>query len=153
MVVWSAPRDKSKLMSHTAFHNAGIWDWINSLDSPPAWQRAGIGGPPKRGTRMKFLRMYCAGMLLWLLGSVPATQAHHSIIEFDYSLAYAVTGRVKELQWTNPHSWVQVMVPDASGNEVEFGFELGAPVFNIRLGWAKDSVVPGDIVTVVYCPS
>jgi hypothetical protein len=102
---------------------------------------------------MKLFRMYCAGMLLWLLGSVPATQAHHSIIEFDYSLAYAVTGRVKELQWTNPHSWVQVMVEDASGNEVEFGFELGAPVFNIRLGWSKDSVVPGDIVTVVYCPS
>ena len=83
----------------------------------------------------------------------PRLQAHHSIVEFDYTLAYAVTGTVKELQWTNPHSWVQVLVPAESGENIEFGFELGAPVFNIRLGWRKDSIVPGDEVTVVYCPS
>jgi hypothetical protein len=88
-----------------------------------------------------------------LLARVPSVLAHHSIIEFDYTIAYAVTGRVKELQWTNPHSWLQVLVQDASGKDLEFGFELGAPVFNIRLGWRKDSVEPGDNVTVVYCPS
>lgn len=100
---------------------------------------------------MKTTRLLFA-LLLLLTYHVPA-QAHHSIVEFDYSLAYAVTGRVKELQWTNPHSWVQVLVEDADGKEIEFGFELGAPVFNIRLGWRKDSIVPGDEVTVVYCPS
>ena len=98
-------------------------------------------------------RTLTAGLALGLLVPVRAVQAHHSIIEFDYTIAYAVTGRVKELQWTTPHSWVQVLVPNAVGEEVEFGFELGAPVFNIRLGWRKDSIVPGDIVTVVYCPS
>ena len=81
------------------------------------------------------------------------TSAHHSIVEFDYTKAYAVTGTVKELQWTNPHSWVQVLVENKDGENVEFGFELGAPVFNIRMGWRKDSIVAGDIVTVVYCPS
>lgn len=101
---------------------------------------------------MKIARLLLTSLLL--LGSfIPALQAHHSIVEFDYTKAYAVTGRVKELQWTNPHSWVQVLVPDASGENIEFGFELGAPVFNIRLGWRKDSIVPGDVVTVVYCPS
>lgn len=83
----------------------------------------------------------------------PRVFAHHSIVEFDYTKAYAVTGRVKELQWTNPHSWVQMLVPAANGENIEFGFELGAPVFNIRLGWRKDSIKPGDEVTVVYCPS
>lgn len=83
----------------------------------------------------------------------PQAFAHHSIVEFDYTQAYAVTGKVKELQWTNPHSWVQVLVPDANGEDVEFGFELGAPVFNIRMGWRKDSIVPGDEVTIVYCPA
>ena len=100
---------------------------------------------------MKITRLLIAAFLLFTCQS--SLYAHHSIVEFDYTQAYAVTGRVKELQWTNPHSWVQVLVPDASGNEVEFGFELGAPVFNIRLGWRKDSIVPGDEVTVVYCPS
>lgn len=92
-------------------------------------------------------------LLLTLLVFARPLWAHHSIIEFDYSRAYAVTGKVKELQWTNPHSWVQILVPDASGKNVEFGFELGAPVFNIRLGWRKESIMPGDTVTVVYCPS
>lgn len=90
---------------------------------------------------------------LLLACPLPRVEAHHSIVEFDYTVAYAVTGRVKELQWTNPHSWVQVLVPAADGETIEFGFELGAPVFNIRLGWRKDSIVPGDEVTVVYCPS
>lgn len=101
---------------------------------------------------MKIIRLLFTAMLLVASHTAP-TYAHHSIVEFDYTLAYAVTGRVKELQWTNPHSWVQVLVPDASGKDIEFGFELGAPVFNIRLGWRKDSIKPGDVVTVVYCPS
>lgn len=86
---------------------------------------------------------------LWL----PTTQAHHSTVEFDYSVAYAVTGTVKELQWTNPHSWLQVLVPDESGELIEWGFELGAPVFNVRMGWRQDSLARGDEVTVVFCPS
>ncbi len=98
-------------------------------------------------------RLLQTGLAWWLLVIAPALYAHHSIVEFDYTRAYAVTGKVKELQWTNPHSWVQVLVPDASGKEIEFGFEMGAPVFNIRLGWRKESVVAGDKVTVVYCPS
>lgn len=101
---------------------------------------------------MKTIRLFFAALLLLASQGSPL-YAHHSIVEFDYTLAYAVTGRVKELQWTNPHSWVQMLVPDASGKEIEFGFELGAPVFNIRLGWRKDSIKPGDVVTVVYCPS
>jgi hypothetical protein len=101
---------------------------------------------------MKTTRLLLAATLLLSCLASPV-YAHHSIVEFDYTQAYAVTGRVKELQWTNPHSWVQILVPGADGENIEFGFELGAPVFNIRLGWRKDSIVPGDEVTVVYCPS
>lgn len=83
-------------------------------------------------------------------GTAPA---HHSTVEFDYTKVYAVTGTVKELQWTNPHSWLQVMVPDENGELVEWGFELGAPVFNVRMGWTNKSVSNGDLVTVVFCPT
>ncbi|MCP5145238.1 MAG: hypothetical protein H6978_10540 [Gammaproteobacteria bacterium] len=91
-------------------------------------------------------------LALWLGFSAPAS-SHHSIVEFDYTHAYAVTGTIKELQWTNPHSWVQMLVENSAGESIEFGFELGAPVFNIRMGWRKDSVKPGDEVTVVFCPA
>jgi Family of unknown function (DUF6152) len=79
--------------------------------------------------------------------------AHHSTAEFDYSKAYAVTGTVKELQWTNPHAWVQVLVPNKLNTQDQWGFEMGAPLFNIRMGWKKTSVVPGQKVTVVFSPS
>ena len=82
-----------------------------------------------------------------------AASAHHSTVEFDYTKSYAVTGIVKELQWTNPHSWVQVLVRNDEGALVEWGFELGAPLFNVRMGWRKDSLAAGQEVTVVFCPS
>jgi hypothetical protein len=87
-----------------------------------------------------------------MLGAQVAV-AHHSIVEFDYTKSYAVTGIVKELQWTNPHAWVQVLVHNEDGGVDEWGFELGAPLFNVRMGWRKDSVVAGQEVTVVFCPS
>lgn len=103
--------------------------------------------------KIKKAKTFLITTLMLLMCNVPQLNAHHSIVEFDYTIAYSVTGRVKELQWTNPHSWVQVLAEDAKGENIEFGFELGAPVFNVRLGWRKDSIKPGDEVTVIYCPS
>ena len=91
--------------------------------------------------------------ILLLTGWAAESSGHHSTVEFDYTKAYVVVGTVKELQWTNPHSWLQVLVPDENGNLVEWGFELGAPVFNVRMGWRHDSLVRGDDVTVVFCPT
>lgn len=79
--------------------------------------------------------------------------AHNSTAEFDYTRAYALDGTVKELQWTNPHAWVQVLVKNEAGGVEEWGFELGAPIFNARMGWRKDSVVAGQEVRIVFCPS
>jgi len=90
--------------------------------------------------------------LLLSLLSTPVW-AHHSTAEFDYTKAYRVEGTVKEFQWTNPHSWVQVLVPNKDGGTDEWGFELGAPLFNIRMGWKSDIVKAGQAVKVLFCPS
>lgn len=87
-----------------------------------------------------------------VLAGLPAA-AHHSTAEFDYTKAYRVEGAIKEFQWTNPHSWVQVLVPNDKGGKDEWGFELGAPFVNARMGWRKDSLAAGDKVTVIFCPS
>ncbi len=87
------------------------------------------------------------------LACVNPVAAHHSTVEFDYTKAYVLKGTVKELQWTNPHSWVQMLVSNPDGTSDQWGFEIAAPLFNIRMGWSKDSVKPGDQVTVVFCPS
>jgi hypothetical protein len=79
--------------------------------------------------------------------------AHHSFAMFDSDKTITVTGTVKELEWTNPHAWVRVMVMDqATGKPVQWGFELGPPAQQIRRGWKPDSLKPGDKLTLKMHP-
>ncbi len=41
--------------------------------------------------------------------------AHHSDAMFDSGKELTLNGTVKEFQYTNPHSWIQLMVPAAGG--------------------------------------
>ena len=79
--------------------------------------------------------------------------AHHSFAMFDADKTISVTGTVKEFEWTNPHAWVRVMVMDqATGKPVQWGFELGPPAQQIRRGWKPDSLKPGDVFTLRMHP-
>jgi hypothetical protein len=77
---------------------------------------------------------------------------HHSFAMFDLEKQLTVEGTVKEFQWTNPHCWLQVMVPDGKGGEQEWSFEMGALGMLARTGWKSTTVKPGDKVTVVMNP-
>jgi len=77
--------------------------------------------------------------------------AHHSAAMFDPSKSTEVTGTVKELQWTNPHIWIQVNV-DKTGTKEEWSFEGGSPNSLSRSGWKKTSFVPGQKVTIRFNP-
>src|SRR5690606_39669391 len=79
--------------------------------------------------------------------------AHHSTAEFDYTKQLTIQGKVKEVQWTNPHSYIQLLVTDAYGKQVEWSVEIGSPSLNINMGWRKDSVVAGDDVTMLLSPA
>jgi hypothetical protein len=84
--------------------------------------------------------------------SLPAW-AHHSFSMFDADNPVTKTGTVKQFEWSNPHSWLQVMVEDkATGKPVEWTLELGSPVQQERIGWVRDSLKPGDKVTVTLMP-
>jgi hypothetical protein len=79
--------------------------------------------------------------------------AHHSFAMFDADKTITVTGTVKEVEWTNPHVWVRVMVLDqATAKQVQWGFELGPPAQQIRRGWKADSLKPGDKFTLKMHP-
>jgi hypothetical protein len=77
--------------------------------------------------------------------------AHHSAAMFDPSKSTEITGTVKELQWTNPHIWIQVNV-DKTGTKEEWSFEGGSPNSLSRSGWKKTSFVPGQKVTIRFNP-
>jgi hypothetical protein len=81
-----------------------------------------------------------------------SVQAHHSAAMFDMSKTFTVQGTVKEFQYTNPHSWLQVLVVSPDGKAVEWGFEGEGPSTLLRVGIKSKTFLPGDKVTVVAHP-
>jgi hypothetical protein len=79
--------------------------------------------------------------------------AHHSFAMFDQTKEVTLDGTLKELQWTNPHIWVQVMAKDpATGKVVEWSIEGGSPNGLSRRGWSRNMMKAGDKLTVIIHP-
>jgi len=79
--------------------------------------------------------------------------AHHSFAMFDQTAKKTLVGTVKEVQWTNPHIWVQVLVMDEkSGTPVEWSIEGGSPNALSRQGWKRSSIKAGDAIEVTIHP-
>ena len=85
------------------------------------------------------------------LMAVPAL-AHHSFAMFDAEKTTDLTGTVKEFEWTNPHVWIHLMVPDAQGKAQEWSLEMQAIAQDSAGGWRKDSVKPGDKISIQFHP-
>jgi hypothetical protein len=79
------------------------------------------------------------------------TLAHHSFSMFDRDKTLTLNGTVKQLEWTNPHSWLYVMV-DENGKTIEYPLEMQAIGQSAKNGWKPDSVKPGDKVSAVIHP-
>ena len=90
-------------------------------------------------------------LLALLLAALPAA-AHHSGAMFDDKNSVTLNGTVKAFQWTNPHCFIQMLVPGKDGKMAEWSVELGAPFEVIRTGFKPKSLQPGDKITVVIRP-
>ena len=91
-------------------------------------------------------------LVLLLVSGTTTLSAHHSFASFDRTKEVTLTGVVKEVQWNNPHAWIQVIVTDARGKQTEWGFECGSPNMMSRTGWTRTTLKTGDKVTVVANP-
>lgn len=91
---------------------------------------------------------------VWAAGAIagPPAFAHHSFAMFDNTKSIALEGTIKEFQWTNPHSWVRIVVTDGSSKETEYLIEGGSPNGLARQGWKRSSLKPGDKVVLVMHP-
>ena len=98
---------------------------------------------------MNFKALALAGASLCI--AVPAL-AHHSLAMFDREKNLTMTGVVTEFEWTNPHVWIHMKVPDQTGKDFVWSFEMQAIAQDSSLGWRADSVKPGDKVTIDFHP-
>ena len=76
--------------------------------------------------------------------------AHHSFpAQYDADKPITLTGAVTKVEWMNPHILFAIDVKDEKTGEVtNWTLEMGSPNSLLRLGWNRNSLQAGDIVTV-----
>jgi hypothetical protein len=99
---------------------------------------------------MKLKALGPAGIAV-AMTAIPAL-AHHSFAMFDAQKTMTLEGTVKDFQWTNPHSWILLMVNNAEGNAEQWAIEMGGPSGLARQGWRPKTLTPGMKVKAVIHP-
>jgi hypothetical protein len=87
-----------------------------------------------------------------LLAGTQALVAHHAGTMFSDDVK-EIVGTVKEFQFTNPHSWIQVLVETKPGDAPqEWSVEWGSPNSLGRRGIRPSTFKPGAKVTMRVHP-
>jgi hypothetical protein len=73
------------------------------------------------------MKTWIGGALVATLWLPAMTSAHHSPAMFDLQQRVTLSGTVLNFQWTNPHCYVQLLVENKRGQEVEWSLEASAP--------------------------
>ena len=97
-------------------------------------------------------RLQVAGLLVIALSMAGSAWAHHNAAGIDRTKTVTVEGTVKQFKWANPHSWVELEVPDKKGGVEIWNAEMTAPSGLVRAGWKKTTLKAGDKVKVVVNP-
>ena len=78
--------------------------------------------------------------------------AHHAAAGIDRTKTVTIEGTVKQFKWGNPHSWLDMEVPNGKGGGGLWGLEVASPAFLGRAGWKSTTLKFGDKVKAVARP-
>jgi Family of unknown function (DUF6152) len=92
-----------------------------------------------------------AALVLSLTG-VTSAVAHHSFAMFDTAKRVTMSGTVTAFEWTNPHAYIEIDVPDEKGAVKHWSIELGSTSILMQAGWKFNDIKAGDKITVVLSP-
>ena len=100
---------------------------------------------------MRSLTLTLVAVILVAAGARDAG-AHHSFAPFNMESEKTISGTIKKFNWTNPHTWNWLDVTNDKGTVETWGIEGMSPNYLGRRGWTKNSLKPGDRVSIVVRP-
>jgi len=98
---------------------------------------------------MKRLIFTASLAIVLVAGSV---YAHHAAAGVDRTKTVTVEGTVKQFKWANPHSYMELEVPNAKGGVDTWSLEMTSPAFLVRAGWKSTTLKAGDKIKATANP-
>jgi hypothetical protein len=97
-------------------------------------------------------RLYVGVLMCAAFATSHTLLAHHSFAMFDTAKRVTMRGTVTGFEWTNPHAYIEIDVPDDKGVVKHWSVELGSPSILMQAGWKFSDVKVNDKITVVLNP-
>ena len=95
---------------------------------------------------------WVGGVLGLLMAMTTTAVAHHSFAVFDHTRTLTIKGTVTKFQWTNPHAFLEVDIPQPDGTMKHFSIELTSINMMQRVGWRSNMIKAGDKITAIVAP-
>jgi hypothetical protein len=102
---------------------------------------------------MKIRPLAALFLALGILSLAGPILAHHSWGAYDLTKWTTLKGTVHRFNWSNPHISLEVNVKDARGSLQKWVTGGPSPSRMSRGGWDRDTVKPGDPLTVIGNPA
>lgn len=148
------PRDPEISDFGAGFMIASLTDLARLIKPRQENHRAGVcrGQDAKS---LRFLSVCSLALLTWTLWVLtPPAWAHHSFASsFEGSRRITLSGVVSKVEWANPHMYFSLTVKTSDGRVANWICQAAGPNTLARLGWARDLIKVGDMVTVIAYPA
>jgi hypothetical protein len=91
---------------------------------------------------------------LILLPGAGRMSAHHAFSPvYDSKRSATVSGVITEFRYVNPHAMLSLEVKDDKGQTATWTVEFAGRLNLSEIGWTKDSLKPGEHITVTGNPT
>lgn len=103
--------------------------------------------------RLRILASCVFVAALTIVGT-PVFAHHGSRISYDLTKPVTMKGTVSSFGWQNPHVFLGFDTKEDNGNVTNWGAEMAENPHQLAMrGWDKDTLKPGDQITVTVFPS
>jgi Family of unknown function (DUF6152) len=96
-------------------------------------------------------RLFRPLAMLALSTAAASAWGHHSFAMFDAQHPVQIQGTVKSWEFTNPHSWLILLVMKGD-TAIEYNVEGASVNTLIRQGFGPHTFMPGEKITVTISP-